>query len=658
MGMVKILGVGGVVLVVSGCQSWQVDDFKSLPPTASLPETSEQGKVELRYYDDIPGQKVENLLESPKYPDNPDEIVELNSLEMVQNRGDNYGALARGYIVPQTSGEYTFFVSGDDETQLWLSTDSAQGNLSLIALVPGYTSRQQYTKYSSQTSSRLRLSQGQRYFFELRFKEASGGDHFSIAWQGPGISQQVIGNEFVYSLGKSPYSDDMSTTEAYSLGYRVGFLDGSEELPFNPEYPPLDEDQDRIYDNWEVVHGLDPTNPDDALSDPDNDLLVAADEFLIGTAENNPDTDGDGIPDGEEYAAGLDPLDARDAAEDRDGDGFTNLEEYQAGTGMTDPTDMPEGDPVYVSGFVGQYYLGMNFEQFVTARHDPDIDFTWGGDAPMDSVSSDNFSVRWFGQFTAPHESGSRDYRFTARTDDGTRLYLGNERVINDWSDHGARNFNHTATFEPGETASITIEYYDNAYNAVAQFWITDLATGERVSVSEATQVPDLENTHSQDTDGDGIPDTWELRHGLNPSQDDASESSNTEGVSNLEAYNSGQNPWTLQPEISVEESPAGMAPETSEPEEAANGTVTLSWTAPGTRMDGTSISLSEIAYYEIRYGQNPDNLTETQRIDSADTSYEFNDLSPGTWYFTIRVVDTDGLQSPASEAVSHDISE
>ena len=68
MAMVRLLGLGSIVIVVSGCQSWQVDDVQSLLPTAALSEISEQGKVVFRYYDDIPGRKVTDLLECPKYP--------------------------------------------------------------------------------------------------------------------------------------------------------------------------------------------------------------------------------------------------------------------------------------------------------------------------------------------------------------------------------------------------------------------------------------------------------------------------------------------------------------------------------------------------------------------------------------------------------------
>jgi len=655
MAMVRLLGLGCVVIVASGCQSWQIGDVESLPPTAALPATSEKGKVDLRYYDNILGSKLTELLESPKYPDNPDEVIELTSLEMDRNRGDNYGALARGYIVPSVSGEYTFFVSGDDQTQLWLSTDSGEENLSLIASVTGYTTPNRYNKYSSQTSPIQSLSRGNRYYFELRFKEGRGDDHFSVAWQGPGINQQVIGSDHIHSFGRPPSDAELTNAEAYSLGYRVGFLDSAEALTFNPEFPPQDADQDGIYDNWEVVHGLDPTSPGDALSDLDNDLIVAADEFLIGTAENNPDTDGDGIPDGLEYAAGLDPLDPGDATEDLDGDGFTNLEEYVAGTVMNDSSSIPELQPVYSAGFVGQYFTGTNFDQFVAARHDPIIDFNWGRGAPLPWIPEDEFSVRWIGEFTAPNAEDIRDYRFTVKTDDGNRLYLDGEMVIDDWSAHSLQSFSHTATFEPGETVTVIVEFFESRGAAIAELSMTDLSNNEIVSVEDTVRVLSLGDSHSRDSDGDSIPDTWELSYGLNPWSNDASQIVNSNGISNLEAYNNGLHPWTLEP-ITTDGSSAITAPETTEPELPAGGTATLSWTAPGTRLDGTSISLSEIDYYEVRYGQNQDSLTEIQRIDGAETSYEFTNLTPGTWYFTIKVVDINGLESPPSDIVSHEV--
>ena len=297
MSITKVLGLGSTVILISGCQSWQLQDIEDLPPTAALPETSEPGVVEIRYYDNLDGVEIDTMTSATKFPDNPDEVDTLTSLEAPENRVDNYGTYVRGFIKPPTSGEYRFFVSGNDKVEFWLSTSSSPDDADILATVPGWTYVNQFSKYSSQTSPYVTLDASQRYYFEVFQKEGAGSDHFAVAWEGPGISQQIVDSNYIHSYAQSGETAGLSEMEAYSLGYRVGFLDGNQGIAFNPEYPPLDEDQDGLYDKWETVYGLDPTNPADSTSDPDNDLLSAADEFLLGTAENNADTDGDGIPD-------------------------------------------------------------------------------------------------------------------------------------------------------------------------------------------------------------------------------------------------------------------------------------------------------------------------------------------------------------------------
>lgn len=66
---------------------------------------------------------------------------------------------------------------------------------------------------------------------------------------------------------------------------------------------------------------------------------------------------------------------------------------------------------------------------------------------------------------------------------------------------------------------------------------------------------------------------------------------------------------------------------------------------------------MGELAGYVIRYGKDPDNLSERVRIDSADImEYTVDNLEKGTWYFTIQVEDVDGLVSVPSEQVSKTI--
>lgn len=657
MSITKVLGIGGTVILISGCQSWQFHDIEDLPPTAALPETSEPGAVEIRYYDNLDGVEIGTMTASAKFPDNPDEIATLTSLEDPGNRAEYYGSYVRGFIQPPTSGEYRFFVSGNDQAEFWLSTSESPDNTDMLAMTPAWTNVNEFDKYSSQTSPYVTLDRSKRYYFKVLQKEGFGSDHFAVAWEGPGVARQVIGSDYIHSFAQPGETLDLSMKESYSLGYRVGFLDGHQGIAFNPAYPPRDEDQDDLYDNWETVHGLDPSDPGDATSDPDGDLLSAADEFLLGTAENNADTDGDGIPDGTEYAYEMDPLEPRDADEDLDGDGYTNLEEHLSGTSPIDPEDLPgtsEGELTYISGFVGQYYRGTKLSEFVVNRVDQTVNFDWGSGQPHPDIPGDNFSVRWNGIFTAPHDSGIDSYRFTVRTNDGVRLYANGELVIDDWTSHAPTSFQYERDLATGEEVMLSIEYFEQVGSAVAEFSVTNLNTGKTLSSPATVRTLDPVTSHPLDSDNDGIPDTWELSHGLSPWVDDASSVSNSAGISNIEAYRSGLDPFTLKEVDAVETSPEPTEPSPSPTE--PDGTVTLSWTAPATRLNGSSLSLSEIDFYRIRYGQSPDNLKETRQVGGAETSFTFDSLESGEWFFSISVVDQNGLSSSPSEVVSQTV--
>jgi hypothetical protein len=84
------------------------------------------------------------------------------------------------------------------------------------------------------------------------------------------------------------------------------------------------------------------------------------------------------------------------------------------------------------------------------------------------------------------------------------------------------------------------------------------------------------------------------------------------------------------------------------------SGSITLSWSAPSAREDGTPLSVSEIVGYTLFYGTSPGNYTDSIFLAGGDkTSETFNDLPPGiTFYIVLAASDTSGLQSVHSNSV------
>ena len=112
----------------------------------------------------------------------------LPSLEAPTNWADNYGARLRGYITAPQTGNYTFWIAGDDNCRLSLSTDANPANKRQIAAVSGWTNSREWTRESTQKSAAIALTSGQKYYVEVLHKEGGGGDNLAVGWAKPGQS--------------------------------------------------------------------------------------------------------------------------------------------------------------------------------------------------------------------------------------------------------------------------------------------------------------------------------------------------------------------------------------------------------------------------------------------------------------------------------------
>lgn len=81
-------------------------------------------------------------------------------------------------------------------------------------------------------------------------------------------------------------------------------------------------------------------------------------------------------------------------------------------------------------------------------------------------------------------------------------------------------------------------------------------------------------------------------------------------------------------------------------------GTATVNWAAPMQNTDGSTIT--NLSGYVISYGTSPSALTQTITVSSATaTSYTVQNLTAGTWYFSVSATESDGNSSAASSVVS-----
>ncbi len=118
--------------------------------------------------------------------------------------------------------------------------------------------------------------------------------------------------------------------------------------------------------------------------------------------------------------------------------------------------------------FFGCYYSGRNLKELKFTRIDNAIDFNWGYSVLGPGVGPEQFSVRWQGQFQ--FEDG--DYLFTAATDDGQRLYIDDQIVLNQWYEHSAIPFEVKHRMTPG-VHTIRLEYFQSGGKAAAKLdWV------------------------------------------------------------------------------------------------------------------------------------------------------------------------------------------
>ena len=155
------------------------------------------------------------------------------------------------------------------------------------------------------------------------------------------------------------------------------------------------------------------------------------------------------------------------------------------------PTPTPTPIQIVITDWKGEYFDNISLDGSpVLIRNDPAIDFNLPATVPpATNMPSENWSALWSRTWTfAPGT-----YRFHLVLDDGARLWVNNDLLINQWEDGSTREFSANLTLDG--SVPIVLEYYNHVGTATI-----------RLSWEPVTEYADWKGSYFANPDLAGLP--------------------------------------------------------------------------------------------------------------------------------------------------------
>lgn len=290
----------------------------------------------------------------------------------------------------------------------------------------------------------------------------------------------------------------------------------------------VDTDGDGMWDGFEhtysfmpsladpntIVRILDPLEDGNADSDPDADGLSNYAEFLgfdgvtnlVWSNPTSADSDGDQIPDGWEMQYGFDPSNPSDAYADPDADGLVNLGEYLSGSDPllydTDADFLPDGDEVLV--------YGTDPRDFDT-DDDGLIDGREVWDKNLDGIPDGGFFPSWNGG----------DLDNDGKVDGPTDWDTDGDGMSDGFEVLDAYGNMRPIALDPYNPFDGAVDTDGDGLSNLQEMLVQDALYGNPPGTFDPNyndvvwQYPS--DPFNADSDGDGIPDGFEVQYGLHP---------------------------------------------------------------------------------------------------------------------------------------------
>lgn len=260
---------------------------------------------------DIPGERVEDLTSSERFPRRPDRSIILrrvqDRVEMKSDVDHEFGRRLKGWFHAPLSGEYRFRLCSDDHSRLWLRVD---GKRRKLVDLTSHTKKLEWDRSPKQRSASVRLERGKAYEMEILMKENQGGDHLAAGVELPDGRAEfpMRARRFAtppesISFEADTDGDGLSDYEEWVMGSDPENVSTANDGVSDRVKAAMNRDPRRTMSvapdfpvEWYLKHRI-RLRPDSPWGDEDGDGLLNLEEARHGGDPHRRDTSGDGVSD-------------------------------------------------------------------------------------------------------------------------------------------------------------------------------------------------------------------------------------------------------------------------------------------------------------------------------------------------------------------------
>jgi hypothetical protein len=420
---------------------------------------------------------------------------------------DNFSARWTGRLIPPATGTYTFYTQADDGVRLWVNGVQVVNDWNQHAI--------------KESSGTVALQSGVPVDVTLEYFEATGQATCKWLWAGPGVAKQVVPSSVLRpgvvasALGSAalpavnvladgvleftatgtglkagsseqggflnqPHSGD------FQLAMRIRSLAGApgtavmlrEGLGAGDRFVAVQLAADGTVSLWSrnaVGGAVTSASATGSLVVPNAWLLVERRGDRVALAISSDDITYTNV--GTMELPGLAQLAYAGA--------------FLGGGSGTVSGKAVVGDcevaSITSSGLTGEYFNGVALSGQRMTRLDPTVDFNWGTLSPDPRLPADNFSARWSGRVKT---GAAGSYTFYVQSDDGVRLWLNGQLVVNNWTDHATTENSVTLSLGAAELVNVRLEYYERSGGATVRLLWTAPGQAKQVIPVGQLQTP------------------------------------------------------------------------------------------------------------------------------------------------------------------------